>query len=205
MGLTRTLSVQGDFENHPEGGPYSAVCVDMQYMGYVKTAFGEKQKIRYIWLTTELMTSGKPFWVSGMYNLTLSAAKGKESSLYKLLSGWLGKAPVTEKSPAFDFASMIGKPCLLTIVHDTNGDKTYANVSNVTPLMKGMAPITAGSYERRYDEDGLPLDPDKRRAFLAAQGPDAFPATQPSEPSDADDSALDGMTLDEIADTIPWE
>lgn len=200
MGLTRSLSKQGEFELHPEGGPFAAVCVDMQYMGIVETQFGDKEKIRYIFLTSETMQGGKPFWVSHMMNLTLSANKGKESTLYKFLLAWLGKPPVTENAPAFDFASMIGKGCLLTIVHsDGKNGQTYANINTITPLMKGQhAPDTAG-YERRYDKDGLPLDQEKRREFLSKQAGFAEPATAPS---DADETVIDG-DLDDIA-SIPF-
>ena len=193
MGLTRSLSQQGEFELHPKGGPFAAVCVDMQYMGLVQTQFGDKEKIRYIFLTSETMKDGRPFWVSHMMNLTLSAMKGKESTLYKFLLAWLGKPPVTEAAPAFDFASMVGKPCLLTIVHSTSGDRTYANINTIMPLMKGQtAPPTAG-YERRYDKDGLPLDPEKRRAFLATQGGFGEPSSAPYAGEEVVETTLDDL------------
>ncbi len=188
MGLTRSLSQQGEFELHPEGGPFAAVCVDMQYMGVVQTQFGDKEKIRYVFLTDQAMKDGRPFWVSHMMNLTLSNMKGKESTLYKFLLAWLGKPPVTDAAPLFDFASMVGKPCLLTIVHsDGKNGQTYANINTIMPLMKGQSAPSPAGYERRYDHEGLPLDPEKRRAFLAAQGDFGVPQAPGASAADLDE------------------
>ncbi len=37
----------------------------------------------------------------------------------------------------FDIEKLVGKNCLINIVHNTKGDKTYANISGVMALPKG--------------------------------------------------------------------
>lgn len=51
----------------------------------------------------------------------------------------------------FDVESVIGANCLLNVQHKAAGDKTYANVSSVMPLMKGMPKMAALGYVRETD------------------------------------------------------
>jgi hypothetical protein len=51
----------------------------------------------------------------------------------------------------FDVESMIGRNCLLNVTHNQVGDKTYANVASVNPLMKGMPTLSPRDYVRKVD------------------------------------------------------
>jgi hypothetical protein len=51
----------------------------------------------------------------------------------------------------FDLEAVIGANCLLNITHNQVGDRTYANVSSVNPLMKGMPTMHARDFVRKMD------------------------------------------------------
>lgn len=69
------------------------------------------------------------------------------SKCYKRLTGM---DPGMKKSKG-DWTKLIGEACMLQVIHRTNkeGDRTYANIASVAPLMKGLqAPdsVVASTY-----------------------------------------------------------
>ena len=38
----------------------------------------------------------------------------------------------------FDISKLLGQPCILTIVHNIVGDRTYVNILSISKPMKGM-------------------------------------------------------------------
>ena len=38
----------------------------------------------------------------------------------------------------FDLTTLLGKPCVISVKHSQNGDKTYANVDTVAKIMKAQ-------------------------------------------------------------------
>lgn len=126
-------------------GNYVARCYQVIQIGKIteQTNFGLKtnQKVRIGWeLPLERKVfkpeNGEQCYVkSREYNMVL----GEKSNLEKLLTGWRGKAFTEEERKGFDISKLIGKPCLLNIVHETatNGN-TYEKIVSATPLPKGM-------------------------------------------------------------------
>lgn len=105
-----------------------------------------RHKIKLMWEldTDPKMSDGRPFAISKDY--TITAGKwgpyiAKTSGLFALLKGWMGW---DEKMIRLgNLGQCMGKPCLIQIGHkqgkkDTT--KTYAEILNITPLMKGMVP-----------------------------------------------------------------
>lgn len=76
----------------------------------------------------------RPYLVSQTYTLSL----GEKANLRKHLESWRGKPFTDEELRGFDETKIIGKPCMVTIVHVEKGEKTYANLTTVTGLPKGM-------------------------------------------------------------------
>lgn len=69
----------------------------------------------------------KPRWISETFPLrNLKADKAKSTLRYNALDpqGGLGG----------DFSQLLGTPCMVTVVNNTVGDKTYDNVGNVGPM-----------------------------------------------------------------------
>jgi hypothetical protein len=91
-----------------------------------------------------------------MFTLSLH----EKASLRKTIESWLGrKLTAKEEEEGYDIYALLGKECIVNIVHNAVGDKTYANVDSVSPLMKGMkapAQITDSVFfsleKDEYDE-----------------------------------------------------
>jgi hypothetical protein len=133
MGTT-AKDAGGDFELTP-AGTHLAICYMVADLGHQETSYGMKPKIVIGWeLPAELMTDGRPFGASQIYTLSLS----EKANLRKDLEAWRGRPFTDAELDGFDVKNVLGKPCTLTIVHNKNGDKTYANIASVAGVMKGM-------------------------------------------------------------------
>jgi hypothetical protein len=62
----------------------------------------------------------------------------EKANLRKVLESWRGKAFTNEQAESFDITALVGKPCLLNIIHKQVGDKTYANIAGISAMPKGM-------------------------------------------------------------------
>ena len=74
-----------------------------------------------------------PRTVSSMFTLSL----GKKAKLRPMLESWRGRPFTEAELEGFDLKNVLGANALLNIIHTKKGDKTYANISTVSPLMKG--------------------------------------------------------------------
>lgn len=122
-------------------GTHQAVCVDVIDKGLQPNKFKPgttQQKIDIAWQIGETRDDGKPYMVFKRYTLSIN----EKANLRHDLESWRGRAFTREEEMRFDVESVIGANCLVSIQHNTNGDKTYANVMSVMPLLKGMARLT---------------------------------------------------------------
>jgi hypothetical protein len=63
----------------------------------------------------------------------------EKASLRKYLESWRGKRFDDEQAKAFDVTVLIGKACMVNIVHIiSNKGTTYADITAITPLPKGL-------------------------------------------------------------------
>lgn len=76
----------------------------------------------------------EPFVVSREFGLSLS----EKSHLRPFLEGWRGRPFTAEELAKFDVMVLAGLPCFINIIHNTKGDKTYANIASVMTVPKGM-------------------------------------------------------------------
>lgn len=124
----------------PPAGTHLAVCYRFVDLGTQETEFnGQKKHQRKVllgWeLPDELMEDGKPFMVQKRYTWSMS----EKANLRADLESWRGRAFEEKDFGTFNIKNVLGKPCVLTIVHDTKNGKTYANIAAVGKPMKGMA------------------------------------------------------------------
>lgn len=132
----------GDF-TPPPAGTHLAVCYRFIDLGTQETNFldaaGNKKRARKVllgWeLPDELMDGGKPFVVQQRYTWSMS----EKANLRKDLESWRGRAFEEKDFGTFNIKNVLGKPCVLTIVHKEEGGKVYANIAAVGKPMKGMA------------------------------------------------------------------
>ena len=125
---------------------------EWEYMGQKKTS----NKIRLTFeLPNELRVfkeeNGKqPMVISSDYTLSMY----EKANLRKHLESWRGKSFTNQEAESFDVTKLLGVPCLLNIVHVTKGDKVYANIGGINPMMKGMeCPAQINdTFEFNYDD-----------------------------------------------------
>lgn len=92
----------------------------------------DQRKIRLTWEICGTETSAedkRPLTISQLYTWDM----GEKSNLYKLIKPWLGKNP----DRSMDLEELFKVPGMASIVHSQSGEKTYANVSGILPVMKG--------------------------------------------------------------------
>ena len=143
-------------------GPHSSVCVDVIDLGKQPNAFKDGalvHKVRLVWQVAERKEDGKPYLVQKQYTASLH----EKASLRKDLEAWRGKPFTKDEAAGFDVEQLLGKPCLLNVQHVERAGSTYANVTSLMRLPKGMAAIQPTGYVRkkdRTDEHDAPTPPD---------------------------------------------
>jgi hypothetical protein len=79
----------------------------------------------------------KPFVISKEFTLSM----GAKSNLRPFVEGIIGVKLTDEEAKVFDIETLVGMTCLATVTHTkskTDPNKTYANLTSVSPLVKGM-------------------------------------------------------------------
>ncbi len=147
MSLTAKANSDVNFDPVPAGS-HVAICTRVIDLGTQKTEWKGQAKLRReCVIAWELCNEKKvfkpergeePYFSSKKYGVSLN----EKATLRADLESWRGRQFTAEELEGFDITSIVGKPCLLTIVHNTDKGNTYANVKGVSPVPKGM-PIPA--------------------------------------------------------------
>jgi len=121
----------GSFEL-PDSGLHNAVCSNVYDLGDQPGYQGKIQhKVVIMWELEQTIKdgdfAGKRFVVSSMYTASLS----EKANLRAHLESWRGRSFTEEELQGFDIEKLRSIPCMLSIVHNENKGKTYANVSAV--------------------------------------------------------------------------
>jgi hypothetical protein len=92
-------------------------------------------KLRFAWeLCEETHDFGKgkkePYTVS----MTVNFFFGRNSNFTKLLEGWKGGTFSESELETFELKRLLGKACMINVVHNSTADRDYANVASVSPL-----------------------------------------------------------------------
>ncbi len=70
---------------------------------------------------------------------TETASMYSRSNLRQFIEALFGKAfPSQEAADDFDFEKLLGRPGLFSVIHKTQGDKTYANIKTAMALPANM-------------------------------------------------------------------
>lgn len=125
-------------------GNHIARCISMIQIGTIREESGkyagkEMHKVRLSWETpNEKHDFGKglqPFTVSKEFTLSMN----EKATLRKMLESWRGKAFTEDQAMAFDITALLGKPCMLSVIHKTSGKgNEYADISSIATLPKGI-------------------------------------------------------------------
>lgn len=123
----------GSFENPPLGN-HLAICYRLVDLGTQHDEYNGKQIVRnqllVSWeLPNELMKDGKPFVVAKFYTNSLH----EKAALRHDLSAWRTRDFTPEELNKFDLQSILGKPCMLSIIEKDGKVK----VGSIAAIPKG--------------------------------------------------------------------
>lgn len=157
----------GDFEP-PPAGTHKAVCFRVIDLGTQQTNYqGQTKTQRKIMLSWELPDERmpahgdfgeQPFTIHQRYTFS----SHEKAVLRQHLESWRG-APFKDSDfgeGGFDIKNVLGKGCLLSIVHELKDGKTYANLKGVAKLPKGMTTTAPENHAIYFSLDAKPFDRD---------------------------------------------
>ncbi len=129
----------GERETVPAGN-HPAVLVALVDLGtqhdeYQGTAKWSRQ-LMLVWeLPTKKQKNGKPHTIDAKVTLSLS----EKATLRKYAEAMTGLKIVDGAD--FDVAVLVGKACMINVLHKQSGDRTYANIAGVTAFPHELIPV----------------------------------------------------------------
>jgi len=126
-------------------GNYAARCYKMIQIGTVNEVIqGENKQLHKVRIGWEFPNDLKvfneekgeqPIVFDEEYTLSLH----EKSTLRKMLSSWRGKDFTPDEAKSFDITVLIGKGCMVNIIHQVSKKgTTYAKIGSVSGLPKGV-------------------------------------------------------------------
>lgn len=148
----------GDFKPVP-AGTHRAICTLIADMGIQPSArFKPSRKVYIRWEIPDETTTWRdkngtehtgPMVIGKQYTASLS----EKANLRKDLESWRGRFFTESELKTFDLKAILGKPCMLSVAHNVQQNKTYANVIVVASMPKGMEKPSTKSPLVAYDID----------------------------------------------------
>lgn len=124
-------------------GTHIAILYQIIHLGTQKMEWkGDVKEMYKIRLTFELPFKKKefggelkPFVISKEVTLSM----GQKSTLRKLVEGMIGSLLSDEEAYGFDIETLLGKACLIRVVHQTSSDGgVYSILESISPIMEGQ-------------------------------------------------------------------
>jgi hypothetical protein len=135
----------GNYAPIPQGN-YVARCYSMIEIGTIEEEFqGEKKKAHKVRLSFEFPTEQKvfkeengeqPYVLSKEFTLSMH----EKSALRKFLESWRGKSFSEIETKSFDITVLVGKPCMINVIHkESKNGNVNAVIGSVGAMPKGLA------------------------------------------------------------------
>jgi len=143
-------------------GMHPAVCIWVIDMGMQHNDFNDADQHKvYLQFETDEMIKidgvDKPMVIGKQFTLSLH----EKANLRKELESWRGKPFTKEEENGFDIKNVLDKPCILNVTHNVKGDRTYANIAAINPVMKGIVVAKAVNEVIHFDMD----DPEREKVL----------------------------------------
>lgn len=140
MATILTAGSSGAKSDPVPAGSHAAICYGFVHVGTQSSEkFASRPKIVILWEVPgeRININGKdlPRGISKRFTATLN----EKGTLFKDLQSWRGRPFTPKELDGFDMANIVGKGCLINVVHQQTPRGTFANVAGVMPLPKGMA------------------------------------------------------------------
>ena len=143
-----------------EAGAYAAVCDMIVDLGVQPSPGGQFAPKRTLMVRfqipserVEITKNGETKSLPAVISRTLGLSLNEKATLRQLLQSWRGRAFTPEELKRFDLANILGKPAFINVTHSVKGDKTYANLTSIMPLPKGMPAPTLEGEALVYSTD----------------------------------------------------
>jgi hypothetical protein len=142
MGL-KARKPEGSNDIEPiAAGVHQAICIRYYDLGTHHYEWNNKEissrKVLLMWEVPDerIEIDGRdlPRALSKEYTLSLH----KKAKLRSDLESWRGKGFTDRELEGFDLDNILGKNCMLNVVHNETEKAVYANIASVMPLMKSM-------------------------------------------------------------------
>ena len=144
--MALTIAETGTDYTPPEAGTFTARCCALLDMGTQTSVWeGEEKRAHKVLLSFEITdpdtrrADGTAHVISKKFSGSLHAKSG----LRKFLESWRGRPFTPEELRGFDLKNVLGLDCLVGVVHESKGDRVFANLGSVMKLPRGMAPGTS--------------------------------------------------------------
>ena len=213
MSLTISETAKNTERQLPEAGATVGVLFSLVDLGTQEVTWdGETKwtpKLRLAFELPEQVIEGevtengkttkvtKPMVVS----IELTRSLGERATLRKHLETWRGQAFTSKELASFSLKNLLGKACLLTLVHKTSqAGRNYCAIQGIAKLPKSMkAPATTQNsqvfYEIEQGEGGqfgeLPeWLQDKIRSSKELSGASSAPQVKAATSTDADGNPM---------------
>jgi hypothetical protein len=165
MALTLSETSKNTERQLPEAGATTGVLFSLVDLGTQKVTWdGEEKwtpKLRLAFelpdqvLEGEVTENGKTTKVTKpmVVSIELTRSLGERATLRKLLEQWRGQAFTSKELASFSLKNLLGKACLLTLVHKTSqAGRQYCAIQGMAKLPKGMkAPTTTQNGQVFYE------------------------------------------------------
>lgn len=133
-----------DFKRAPSGS-HIAVCNMVVDCGLHPGSAQFPKPKRKLYIRFEIPAERIEYEVDGRKKegpLTIgsfyTASMNSRCILRKHLEGWRGRSFTDEEAAAFDVSAIIGKACMLSVIENDSGGKTYSNIAGIGQIPKGI-------------------------------------------------------------------
>jgi len=164
-------SAAGDFTPVP-AGTHIAICDIVADIGVQPGSGMYLKPKRQVFIRFEFPNEridyekdGKKLNGPAVLGKTYTASMNEKANLRHDLGSWRGMAFTDEEAEQFDVSAILGKACMVSITHTQKGEKTYANITSLGKLMKGinantLIPEIAAIYYGPDNESSYKLLPE---------------------------------------------
>ena len=141
------------------GGTYLGICIGIIDIGeqYNQNFKNYADKLMLLFEisgeTVNVDGEDKPRWLSREYTAILN----EKAALYKHLVAWRSRdfteGELDTDGDGFDIESMLGQPCMLTVIVKDGDNGAYNRIENIAALPKGVPAPTTEQELLAYDID----------------------------------------------------
>ena len=207
MGLTATDS--GTARTPAPQGTHMGYCFGLIDLGTQTSTFEGKTKSApkvWLWfeLTEEKDPDGKPTTVGTFASVSLN----EKATLRKWLEAWRSKPFTAEELKGFKLTNVVGKPCMITIIHKQKPNGGISDVvSSISAMPKGVKPSTAMVHPQAI----LDLDQFDKALYeslpnflkdMIFKSPEGLKVCAPGQPSGTNAAGATGEQFSD--DNIPF-